>query len=360
MNRPTWTSAFALVKILGTGVCVLNATFPAGGDPPSPGAPAPTPPKTDPKTIWPAGLKELAGRYQFIQVASPGGLWARTGKEARQVSLNELTPAVRDRLRKAELIISDLQFEGAPDAREEVSPSRRGTLRFYSESAVGNLTLHNVPGIGGDDEDKGEFQGRVLFGLNHQSHSNPSVSGVLFQRMQQEPTWGVATLDYADLEAVPFVEGKAPPRRRPAPPNSTTQRPNASRVVLASTVTAPSELGGFRLTAEPTKPGKPAPDKPAPGKPTPAKPMPPVADGDEETTPTIANARVLRSGIEIVAFVEWEEKVNGKATLYNGSIRLIKMNEFRRLQERLGILQERGGPASGSPAPAPGPPSSSK
>jgi hypothetical protein len=37
--------------------------------------------------------------------------------------------------------------------------------------------------------------------LGHQSHSNPSVSGILNLRKQQEQTWGAATLDYADLLA---------------------------------------------------------------------------------------------------------------------------------------------------------------
>ena len=121
MNRSIWPSATALSALLGTGLLTLNAVAaPESGGAPAPrtGPNASAAPKIDPKTIWPAGVQALSGRYQFVQVASPGGLWARTGSNVRQVSLNELPAAFRDRLRKAELVVADLQPDGAPEVRE--------------------------------------------------------------------------------------------------------------------------------------------------------------------------------------------------------------------------------------------------
>jgi hypothetical protein len=255
--------------------------------------------------------------------------------DVRQVSLWELSPATRARFEKAELIISDLEPSDLPNAREEVSPSKRGRIRFYSEYAVGKLTMRNLPGIGGDDEDKGTFTGKVEFGLTHQSHSNPSVSGILFQRMQQESTWGAATIDFADLEAVQLTDGKPKPGPRPLPgrvtPRSTTQRPDASGVILASAVTPASEVEAIQLVAQ--KP--PAPAKPGSAKPAPSKPSAPSHEEDGPPA-VIANARVLRSGMEIIVFTKWEEPINGKMATYTGSVRLARMDQYRRLQQRLG------------------------
>jgi hypothetical protein len=344
MNRPTWTPA-ALTALLGGGGLVMGAAAAQAGK--APARPSAPPPKAvqkiAPKEIWPAGLKELAGRYQFVQVASPGGLWRRmSATDVRQVSLWELPPATRARFEKAELIISDLEPSDLPDAREEISPSKRGRIRYYSENAVGKLTMRNLPGIGGDDEDKGTFAGKVEFALTHQSHSNPSVSGILFQRMQQESTWGAATIDYADLEAAQLTDGKPKPGPRPLPgrvtPRSTTQRPDASGVILASAVTPATEMEAIQPVAQKV----PAPAKPGGAKPAPSRPANPSHEEDDGPPPVIANARVLRSGIEIIVFTKWQEPVNGKMASYTGSVRLVKMDQFRRLQQRLG-----------SPSPAP-------
>jgi hypothetical protein len=262
----------------------------------------------------------------------------------RQVSLWELSPATRARFEKAELIISDLEPNDLPSAREEVSPSKRGRLRFYYESAIGKLTLRNLPGIGGDDEDKGTFTGKVEFALTHQSHSNPSPSGILFQRIQQESTWGAATIDFADLEAVPVTENKPTPGTKPGPkpeprprpgrvpPRSTTQRPDASGVLLASAVTPATDAEAVQLAVQ--KP--PAPTKPGGAKPAPSKPSAPSHEEDDGPPSVIANARVLRSGIEIIAYVGWREPLNGKMASYTGSVRMVRMDQYRRLQQRLG------------------------
>jgi hypothetical protein len=241
--------------------------------PESKSEPQPGPGTADPKAIWPAGLDKLAGRYVFVQVASPGGLWERSftvkkGEPAtRQVSMNEIPRALRDRLTRAEIIISDLTLPTMVEASERLSPSGRGMLRYYSETTTGKLVMRNVPGIGGVDGETGDYTGTVVFKLDHQGHSNPSVSGVLVHRMRQEPTWGAATLDYADLQAtaLPKVEAKD---------------------------------------------GKPA-------------------EPDEEGQTVIANARILRSGVEIFAFVDWTDKDRkGKPrAAYTGSIRLLRQME---------------------------------
>src|SRR4051794_12614232 len=57
--------------------------------PPTAIAPAPAP-----EQIWPAGLARIAGRYRFIQIDSPGGLWQKTvnasKEDLQQISLNQL------------------------------------------------------------------------------------------------------------------------------------------------------------------------------------------------------------------------------------------------------------------------------
>ena len=217
-----------------------------------------TPPKPAPNPIWQAGLQQLAGRYIFVQVASPGGLWERfTPKQglstSRQVSINELPSALRDRLTKAEIVISDLKLPTQIEADERESPSKRGKLRFYNETGHGRLVMRNLPGIGGNTGDAGEYSGPVTFHIEHRGHSNPSISGILLQRINQEATWGVAAIDFADLTA----------------------------------------------TAPPKKEG-------------------------EEAEIVIGNARILRSGVEIFAFMEWRtEAADGERTV-TGAVRLAR------------------------------------
>lgn len=248
------TTVFAACAALA---CSLAAAAAPAQAPEKPEAARPeaAEPAVDPKEIWPAGLPGLAGRYLFAQVASPGGLWETTtdaaGKTVRQqVSLNELPAAVRQKLLKAEIAITVPEGPRRVQAARRLSPSKRGELRFYEEEALGSLTVRNLPGIQGREQEV-DFSGPALLILGHQSHSNPSVSGVLQQRTQQEQTWGAATLDYADL--------------------------------MASTV-----------------------------------PKDPNAEGET----VLSNARVLRSGTEIFAYVEWREKARGVQRTILGSVRL--------------------------------------
>jgi hypothetical protein len=214
------------------------------------------PPIVDPKSIWPAGLPALAGRYVFVQVASPGGLWEKDGNRgARQIALPDCPKELQDILSKAEIVISDIAKPTEVTAEERTSPSGRGKIRFYHEEGTGKLTLKNLPGIGGAEGDKGHYSGAGGFTIDHQSHSNPSVSGILEARKRQEPTWGAAALDYADFN-----------------------------VHL------------------PEMPGKDNAEAPA----------------------VIGNARILRSGIEIFAFIEWEGKSAKGIRIYQGSVRLGK------------------------------------
>lgn len=220
-------------------------------------------PGVEPASVWQAGLSKLAGRYTFAQVASPGGLWetftpAKGGNITRkQVSLNELPPAFGDGLRTAHLTISDLKLPGELHAEERESPSKRGKMRFYEETALGKISLKNLPGIAGLQGDNGSYSGPVEFTLEHSSHSNPSVSGVFFARLMGESTWGAATLDFATLQA---------------------HRPSTD----------------------------------------------PKDDPEPTLRAVLTNARVLRSGYEVFAFVEWEQKEKAGARDYNGSVRLIR------------------------------------
>lgn len=216
--------------------------------------PVPDPAKVQPSEIWPASLERIAGRYSYAGVASPGGLWLSDSAGRRQVSVNELSAEARNRLTQAEIIISDLKLPAAVEASQRRSPSGRGLLRHYEEQAPGRLVLRNLRGIGGLSQDPGAYEGPVMFGISHSSHSNPSVSGILTLRRQQEATWGAATLDYADLSAVPAT-----------------------------------------------------------------------GQEDPETQPVIGNARILRSGVEIFAFVGWQEKsADGAERDYTGSVRLVR------------------------------------
>jgi hypothetical protein len=232
--------------ILTAAAVVLTAATPLRG-----AKAQDAPVRVDPKVIWQADLAKLAGRYGFAQVASPGGLWLKEEGKDRQVSIGELPPALRERFENAEIVISDLQLPGTVEAADRESPSKRGRLRFYNESAIGRLSMRGLPGIGGAQQDEGNFAGPVLFQIDHAGHSNPSVSGVLTLRQQQERTWGVATVDYADLSAAALL-------------------PN----------------------------GKPG----------------------EDDSPVMMNARILRSGVEIFAYVEWTEA----GRRYQGSLRLAR------------------------------------
>lgn len=273
-----------LLIAFGSGLSLAGV----GAQEPPAGGQAEPPP--DPRSIWPAGLEKLAGRYVFLQVASPGGLWESSpgagGRPAqRQVSINEVPAALRDRLTKAEIVISALKLPTLVEASQRLSPSRRGMLRFYSETAEGRLSMKNLPGIGGTETDEGAFSGPVEFHLEHQAHSNPSVAGVLQQRLQQEMTWGAATLDYADLEAVSLApetreaerrarEGQTERGRQPAESGRTEAAPNGAHA--------------------------------------------------EEGAGVISNARVLRSGQEIFAFVSWRQKLKRGERSYFGSVRLVR------------------------------------
>jgi len=233
----------------------------AAAVPAAPATPAPEGgAKVDAQRIWPANLERIAGRYTFSQVASPGGLWERgagpDGVEVRrQVSINEVPAAFRDKLLNAEVVISDLKSPRRVEASERLSPSKRGMLRFYEEEGLGSVVVRNIPGINGQDEEH-DYSGPVIFHLQHQSHSNPSVNGVLQQRGNEEATWGAATLDSATLTANTIPK-----------------------------------------------------------------------DEKDEGDSIITNARILRSGVEIFAFVEWTEKDETSRRLINGSIRLVRRVE---------------------------------
>lgn len=197
------TTAFAACAVLACSLAATAAPEKAPAKPPAKAEAAE--PLVDPKTIWPASLRSLAGRYVFAQVASPGGLW-ETRKDAggqaqlRQVSLNEISAGAREKLLKAEIAITVKEGPRRLEATQRTSPSKRGLLRFYEEEALGTVTVRNLPGMQGRD-DEVDYSGPALLILGHQSHSNPSVAGILHLRKQQEQTWGAATLDYADLLA---------------------------------------------------------------------------------------------------------------------------------------------------------------
>lgn len=223
--------------------------------------PAPVPmgagEKLDAKRIWPASLEQIAGRYTFVQVASPGGFWERatsaTGEEThRQVSINEVPAAFREKLLNAEIIISDLKSPRRIEAVERLSPTKRGMLRFYDEEGQGSLVVRNLPGVSGEEEAQ-DYSGPVILHIQHQSHSNPSVHGILSQRAHEEATWGAATLDSATLSATSIP-----------------------------------------------------------------------ANENDEGLAVLTNARILRSGIEIFAFVEWLEKEGTANRLITGSVRLVR------------------------------------
>jgi hypothetical protein len=223
-------------------------------------APAPAGEKVDAKRIWPASLERISGRYTFAQVASPGGFWERATSAAgedtrRQVSINEVPAAFREKLLNAEIVISDLKSPRRIEAVERLSPTKRGMLRFYDEEGQGSLVIRNLPGVSGDEEDH-DYSGPVILHIQHQSHSNPSVFGILSQRAHEEATWGAATLDSATLTATSI----------------------------------------------------------------------PANENDEGLT-VLTNARILRSAVEIFAYVEWLEKEGAASRLINGSVRLVRQGD---------------------------------
>ncbi len=271
----------ALIGILLAGA----ATAQGGGDTAKPAA-------VDPKGVWPASLGQLAGRYLYAQVGSPGGLWMRPSNgTARQVAIDDAPAALQKQLRAAELVIGSVAAGTDVSASERPTPSGRGRLRFYSEEGAGRLTMRNLPGISGGGKVGAAYSGQAVFRLEHVSHSNPSPLGIFQTRQKEEMTWGAATIDYADLYAY-F-------------PDTPQEHPGA---------------------------GKPAPaKKPAAGTPTPkppagvgAKPAAPPDDSELEGNAIISNARVLRSGREIFAYVDWTEKLRGVEKRYTGSIRLVR------------------------------------
>ena len=241
------------------GLILLVAASGRAADPALPGSGPEE--KVAASEIWPASLERIQGRYLFVQVASPGGLWRSGDGEGRQVSLHELSPEARQRLEKAEIVIADLRLPTRKDASRRLSPSKRGYLRHYEEQAPGRLVLKGLPGIGGGQGDSGAYSGPVEFGILHSSHSNPSVSGVMTLRRQQEQIWGAAIFDYADLTATP--------------------------------------------------------------------PLPAGAKPDEEPIDAVGNARILRSGLEIFAYVHWEEPgANGATRTFRGCVRLAREDQF--------------------------------
>jgi hypothetical protein len=226
---------------------------------------APATAKPTPEQVWPASLARIAGKYRFIQVASPGGLWQRTlanGKlETQQVSMSQLPKGLREQLESAELQILDLQAPGEVEASMKKSPGTGGMIRHYTEEARGKLVMRGLPGIGMVQGDAGEYTGEVVFGLEHTSLSNPSVRGITYTRSKTEPTWGVATVDYAEFTAM------KPPKKD--------------------------------------------------------------QDGADPDFP-VFNARILRSGLEIFAFIQWadpEGQRNGTQREIWGSVRLLREDE---------------------------------
>lgn len=285
MQSARWMASGTLM--LGLTMVGLAVSPQEGRAQQEPAAPTPeaAPSPEEIRAIWPANLQKITGRYVFAQVASPGGLWEtftpKNGREThKQVSVNELPAAFRSRLLKAEILISDLRLPTVIQASQRLSPSKRGMLRFYSEAGMARVQVKNLPGVAGRDGDTGNFNGPVALRIEHQSHSNPSVNGVLYQRMQAEPTWGVAALDFADLLA-----HSLPPAPRP-------------------------------------ESGKKAAPKGAPD----------AKDGHEdehEGETVLTNARILRSGVEIFAFVEWAEKTGKGDRRIMGSVRLVKQEDAK-------------------------------
>lgn len=167
-----------------------------------------------PQAIWHDGLSVIQGKFQFVQVSSPGGLWIKDSIQGAreplytQVSMNELPGELQAKLKNAEI---KLQIVGSTDSQAEqsVAPGQRGQppyhghLRRYEETGRGVLTIQGLPGIGLAENDRGEFSGEVDFSLESQNHSDPSDIGIFEERFKQEMTWGPAAQlrNYADLRA---------------------------------------------------------------------------------------------------------------------------------------------------------------
>jgi hypothetical protein len=288
-----------------TGQVVISALLLAGASLASVGAQDQRPPETPrgqsasqkpPKEIWPAGLADIAGHYIYVQVASPGGLWNRSRGEARQASINEVPAAFREKLLGAYIDILDLQTPTEIEASEYESPTKRGMIRRYTETGKARLVIHGLPGIGMDPEDKGEYKGPAEISIDHAMHSNPSVTGVLKTRTMEEGTWGTAILDFAHLGAFATPTGASP----------TDRKPDA---------------------------GKPGAAKPA--KPGAAQAEPGPSGEDDPRNVVIANARILRSGQEIFAFVEWSQKEADGEHRYNGTVRLLRVPPGTRREDLL-------------------------
>lgn len=226
------------------------------------------------RRVWPVALADLQGEFRFVQVASPGGLWLRLrkaqGGTVRQISLHEAPAEFRKKLEGAVLELRNVQRVGPIEVSDERSPSGRGTIRRYTENGSGSLVLKGIPGIGGESGDSGEHTGPVELELSHTSHSNPSPSGIFRLRLSQEPTWGAATIDYADLVAV-------------APPSARRQ---------------------------------------------PASLQQPGQEEDAEPLIVVGNARVMRSGYEIFAFVQWLKEERDQLVDIVGAVRLLRSDLY--------------------------------
>jgi hypothetical protein len=292
--RTRRTAQVAISALLLAGASL--ASVGAQNQPPSGSSREQSASQKPPKEIWPAGLASIAGHYIFVQVASPGGFWNRGRGAARQASINEVPAAFREKLFGAYLDILDIQTPTEIEASEHESPAKRGMIRRYTEHGRGRLVIHGLPGIGMDAEDKGEYSGPAEFSIDHAMHSNPTVAGVLRTRIMEEGTWGTAVLDFAHLGAVAIPTGSSLNDKKPG-----AAKPGAA------------------------KPAKPGAD--------PADPR--SADEDDPKNLIIANARILRSGQEIFAFVEWSQKEADGEHRYNGSVRLVRVPPGTRREDLL-------------------------
>lgn len=229
---------------------------------------------TPPTLVWQADLDDIAGTYRFAQVSSPGGLWnvRNNSAESRQVSINEVPQALRDKLLNAEIKISELGDRTIYEANEGPSPAGN-VLRDFMEARKARVTVKNLPGIdGGRTNDGPDFEGEVELEIFHSSvvRNVPARNSII--RGREEPTWGAAAVDYADLRAVAHAHSEEPAEAAPVEGESAAEAPHA------------------------------------------------------EDLPIIDNARVLRSGNEIIVSIYWiyMEGTESEA-LYRGSVRLVKV-----------------------------------
>ena len=174
----------------------------------------------NPQAMWFNGLDLVQGSFQFVQVASPGGLWLEDTlpdghTRKTQISINETPALLREKLLNAKIELrvspgsSIKTADQAPSPGPHGQPPFFGQLRHYDETARGTLVVQGLPGIGLIDGDAGEFQGAVDFTLSSSHHSDPSDVGVFQERFQGEMIWGAAaqSRNYADLSATKTALG---------------------------------------------------------------------------------------------------------------------------------------------------------